>query len=131
MKYVYQAIFTPDEDGTYEVDVPDLENCFTYGTNLADAVFMAQDVVSMWLWDAENNNEDIPEATELKSVEKPQFISYVYADTDEYRRKHDTRAVKKTLSLPNWLNTKAEEAGINFSQTLQDALKEKLGLNGA
>lgn len=131
MKYVYQAVFTPIKDGGFDVEITDLPGCFTFGEDLADAVFMAQDAVSMWLWDAENNNENIPEATELKSVKKPQFISYVYADTDEYRRKYDTRAVKKTLSLPNWLNTKAEEAGINFSQTLQDALKEKLGLNSA
>lgn len=128
MKYVYQAIFTPAEDGGFEVDIPDLENCFTFGNDLADAIFMAEDVVTMWLWDAENNKENIPPATQLKEVEKPRFINYVYADTDEYRRKHDTRAVKKTLSLPNWLNSRAEEAGINFSQTLQEALKEKLGL---
>lgn len=126
MKYVYQAIFTPTEDGFFEVEMPDLPGCFTFGENLTDAVCMAQDAASMWLWDAENKKEVIPEAKELKNVEKPRFISYIYVDTDEYRRKHDNRAVKKTLSIPNWLNAKAEEAGINFSQTLQGALKEKL-----
>lgn len=51
-----------------------------------------------------------------------QFVNYVVADTDEYRKKHDTRALKKTLSIPSWLNTQAVQAGVNFSQVLQDAL---------
>lgn len=82
----------------------------------------------MWLWAAENKHEAIPPATQLPSVEAPQFINYVYADTDAYRKKNDTRAVKKTLSIPLWLNALAEDAGVNFSQILQDALKERLGV---
>lgn len=82
----------------------------------------------MWLWDAENDKEPIPAATRPPQVEAPQFVNYVYADTDEYRRKHDTRAVKKTLSIPSWLNTQAEQAGVNFSQVLQEGLKQKLGV---
>ena len=64
----------------------------------------------------------------LQSVEAPRFINYVYADTDAYRKKNDARAVKKTLSIPSWLNTMAEEAGVNFSQILQEALKARLGV---
>lgn len=126
-KYAYPAVFHPNEDdGSITVTVPDLPGCITEGKDLADAIFMAEDAVSMWLWDAENCNEAIPAASELPPVEAPQFINYVYADTDEYRRKYDSRAIKKTLSIPNWLNTLAEQAGVNFSQVLQDALKEKL-----
>ena len=61
-------------------------------------------------------------------METPEFVNYVYADTDAYRRKHDNRAVKKTLSIPSWLNDQAMQAGVNFSQILQDALKERLGV---
>jgi predicted RNase H-like HicB family nuclease len=128
MKYAYPAIFTPAEEGGFDVKVPDLPGCRTCGDDLADAIFMAEDAVSMWLWAAENKHEAIPPATQLPSVEAPQFINYVYADTDAYRKKNDTRAVKKTLSIPLWLNALAEDAGVNFSQILQDALKERLGV---
>ena len=128
MKYAYGAVFTPLDDGCYAVKVPDLPGCRTCGDDLADAIFMAEDAVSMWLWDAENKGENIPPATPLPVVSAPQFTNYVLADTDEYRRKNDSRAVKKTLSLPAWLNSQAERAGVNFSQVLQDALKERLGI---
>lgn len=128
MKYAYPAIFTPVEGGAFDVKIPDLPGCRTCGDNLADAIFMAEDAASMWLWDAENNAEPIPAAGALPSVDAPRFANYVRADTDEYRRNHDNRAVKKTLSIPNWLNVQAERAGINFSQALQEALKAKLGL---
>ena len=129
MKYAYGAIFTPLEEGGYDVKVPDLPGCRTCGDDLADAIFMAaEDAVAMWLWDAENKAEPIPAARPLPSVSAPQFANYVLADTDEYRRKNDNRAVKKTLSIPSWLNAQAERAGVNFSQILQDALKERLNV---
>lgn len=129
MKYAYPAIFTPVGNGEYDVKVPDLPGCRTCGKDLADAIFMAEDAVSMWLWDAECKSEAIPVSTPLPVVANPQFSNYVVADTDEYRRKNDNRAVKKTLTIPSWLNAQAEQAGVNFSQVLQDALKEKLMVN--
>lgn len=129
MKYAYPAIFTPVDDGEYDVKIPDLPGCRTCGKNLADAILMAEDAVSMWLWDAERKHEPIPPANDIPAVLSPQFVSYVVADTDEYRKKHDSRAVKKTLSIPSWLNAQAEQAGINFSQVLQDALKKQLEVN--
>ena len=128
MKYAYPAIFTPAAEGGYDVKVPDLPGCRTCGDDLADAIFMAEDAISMWLWAAEHKNEVLPAASVLPSVVAPRFINYVYADTDAYRKKNDARAVKKTLSIPSWLNTMAEEAGVNFSQILQEALKARLGV---
>lgn len=128
MRYVYPAIFTPVENGQFDVSVPDLPGCRTCGDDLADAIYMAEDAVSMWLWAAESNNVPIPSPTKIHPVESPQFVNYVFADTDEYRRKHDSRAVKKTLSIPSWLNAQAEQAGINFSQVLQEGLKQRLGV---
>lgn len=126
MKYAYPAIFTPLENGEYDVKIPDLPGCRTCGNDLTDAIFMASDAASMWLWDAESKAEVIPAAKEPPVVTAPQFINYVVADTDEYRKRNDNRAVKKTLSIPSWLNTQAEMAGVNFSQVLQEALKERL-----
>lgn len=128
-KYVYPAIFHPNEDdGSITVTVPDLPGCITEGKDLADAIFMAEDAVSMWLWYTEDHHEPIPAPTQPPVVTAPEFVSYVYGDTDEYRRKNDSRAVKKTLSIPSWLNARAEQAGVNFSQVLQEALKERLGV---
>ena len=95
---------------------------------MADAIYMAGDAVSMWLWVTEDQHETVPAPLPLPIVEAPEFVNYVYADTDEYRRKHDNRAVKKTLSIPSWLNDQAMQAGVNFSQILQEALKERLGV---
>ena len=128
MKYAYPAIFTPVQEGGYDVRIPDLPGCGTCGDDMADAIFMAEDAASMWLCDAENNAESIPVPSLSLSACPPQVVSYIMADTDEYRRKNDNRAIKKTLSIPNWLNTRAMQAGINFSQVLQDALKEKLNI---
>ncbi|MCL5290337.1 MAG: type II toxin-antitoxin system HicB family antitoxin [Bacillota bacterium] len=129
MKYVYPAVFTPLDSGEYDVRIPDLPGCLTCGKNLTDAIEMAGDAAAMWLCDAEDNKESIPSPSEKLSAEYPQFISLVLADTDKYRQENDNRAVKKTLTIPNWLNSKAEKAGINFSQTLQSALKRQLGVD--
>ena len=112
----------------FDVKVPDLPGCRTCGDDLADAIFMAEDAVSMWLWYTEDHHEPIPAPTQPPVVTAPEFVNYVYGDTDEYRRKNDSRAVKKTLSIPSWLNARAEQAGVNFSQVLQEALKERLGV---
>lgn len=128
MKYVYPAIITPIENGEFDVKIPDLPGCRTCGKNLAEALYMAADAVAMWLWDAETKAEPIPAPSALPAVTAPQFANYIAADTDEYRRKYDNRAVKKTLSIPSWLNAQAEQAGVNFSQVLQDALREKLNV---
>jgi len=122
MKYVYPAIFTPLPSGEYDVRIPDLPGCITCGKDLADAIEMAEDAAAMWLCDAEDNQENIPSPSEKLNANSPQFVNLVVADTTEYRRENDNRAVKKTLTIPNWLNTKAEKAGVNFSQLLQLAL---------
>jgi predicted RNase H-like HicB family nuclease len=129
MKYVYPAIFTL-EGGSYSVTVPDLPGCFTYGNTLVEAIEMARDAISMWLCDAENKGESIPSSSNANSImcSPESFINLIDIDTEEYRSESDNRAVKKTLSIPNWLNIKAERAGINFSQTLQKALKQQLGI---
>jgi predicted RNase H-like HicB family nuclease len=125
MKYVYPAILYPD-DGTVGIRVPDLPGCFTFGKDKAEALLMAKDAVEMWLWDAENKHEAIPQASGSLPTEQEEIFTLIAADTDEYRRANDTRAVKKTLSIPAWLNYQAEKANAPFSQILQQGLKEYL-----
>lgn len=129
MKLIYPAIFTPAEEGGYLVDFPDLESCFTEGDTLQEALEMAQDVLCLVLCNLENNSRPLPQPSNPANIQvKPgAFVSIVEADTDAYRKRNSTRAVKKTLTIPEWLNLSAEKAGVNFSQVLQDALKQRLG----
>jgi len=125
MKYVYPAILYSD-DGSVGVKIPDLPGCFTFGSDRAEALLMAKDAVEMWLWDAENKREPIPPASDRLPLEKEEIFTLIAADTDEFRQANDTRAVKKTLSIPAWLNYQAEKANAPFSQILQQGLKEYL-----
>ena len=125
MKYVYPAILYPD-DGKIGVTVPDLPGCHTFGDDRADALFMAKDAIEIWLWNAENEKLPIPTPSETLTLEPNETLTLIAADTDEYRQANDTRAVKKTLSIPAWLNHQAEKANAPFSQILQQGLKEYL-----
>ena len=128
-KYCFPAVFSP-EDGGYSVDFPDLEGCYTCGDSLTEAMEMARDALALTLTVLEDERRTIPKAGSVEETkhEAGEFVSLVLADTTEYRKKISNMAVKKTLTIPQWLNTAAEAANVNFSQTLQEALAAKLGL---
>jgi predicted RNase H-like HicB family nuclease len=135
MQYAYPVVLTP-EDGKILVRVPDLKTVYSFGANIPDALLMAKDAIEMFLWHTENEHGDIPPASSIPDVEKlretdEEFISLVAADTDEYRKQFDTRSVKKTLTIPGWLNYKAELANAPFSQILQQGLKQYLNIKDA
>lgn len=129
-KYVYPAIFTREDNNQYSVVFPDVKNCFTGGDTLIEAIEMAKDVLAMMLTNLEDKALAIPESTPIEKFETDSrsFINLISCDTTAYRKMTDSRAVKKTLTIPSWLNYQAELAGVSFSQILQDALKEKLGI---
>ena len=128
MKYVYPAILYPDDD-KIGVTVPDLPGCHTYGDDMPDALFMAKDAIEMWLWHAENSATPIPAASKALPAKPGETCTLIAADTDDYRQANDTRAVKKTLSIPSWLNHQAEKANAPFSQILQQGLKAYLRIS--
>ena len=127
MKYVYPVIFEKD-DGKIGVTVPDIPSTYTYGDNMADAIFMAQDVIAMMLADYEDCGKEIPKPSKIEDIKTNGIVSLVVADTDEWRKLVDNKAIKKTLTIPSWLNKKAEKAAINFSQLLQEAICNKLNI---
>lgn len=129
-KYVYPAIFTPEEGGKFSIDFPDLEGCFTCGDNLADGIEMANDALALMLTHYEDNKRSIPEASAINdlTMKGDEFATYISCDTNVYRRLMNNMAVKKTLTIPSWLNDSAVAAGLNFSQVLQDALKKQLNI---
>lgn len=121
----------PEPDGRFSVIFPDLDNLSTFGDDLADAFAMAKEACGQYIYSLIKDNEDVPAATPLDQIKKDNddaFVNLVYVDIDEFIKKYGNKTVKKTLSIPGWLNEAATAAGINFSQTLQEALKLKLGL---
>ena len=129
MRYVFPAVFEP-EGTLYSVSFPDLPSCYTSGESLADAMYMAEDVLGGWLAWCEEKGESIPAASALSDIraQSNALVSLILADTDVWRRANSEKAVKKTLSIPSWLNEAAEARSINFSQVLQKALRAELNL---
>ena len=139
MNYVYPAVFY-EEEGKISVIFPDLGNLATFGDNVADAMRMAQDACGLYLFTAlrdvdllpapsslgEINPAAILKEFEMESAAESAFVNMVLVDMTEYARQHSDKAVKKTLSIPMWLNTLCEEKSINFSKVLQDALLTKV-----
>lgn len=132
MKLIYPAVFTPlsGNPSGYCVEVPDLPGCVTQGGNIEMAIEMAEDAASGWILTSIEDGEEIPKPSNFGSVacEEGSFVNYLALDMEEYAKKCSVKSVKKTLTLPQWLNTAAEKEGINFSQVLQNALKEQLEL---
>ena len=128
MKYAYAAVFTPEKNGMFSVNFPDLQGCFTSGDDVADAVYMAQDVLCLTLYDLEQDKKPIPKASNPRDIKisDGEFTSVVAVDTETYRRFYENKSVKKTLTIPMWLNERAEIANINFSSILQEAIKKRL-----
>ena len=132
MKLVYPACFYPEDNGQYSVVFPDLNEAATYGNSLEDAIDMAIDLASGWLLDCVNVNEQLPKASNVKDIvldDENGFVSLISVDLTEYERLHGNKAVKKTLTIPAWMNTLAEKEGVNFSAILQEAIKEHLHIN--
>ena len=127
MKYVYPAVFTPEDNGQFSVNFPDLESCYTCGDNLGDALYMAEDVLAVTLVNYEDKGNPIPAPSKTLPLEAGEFQNFIACDTEIYRKQNLNKAIKKTLTIPEWLNEKALAQGINFSQVLQEALLEKVG----
>lgn len=130
-KYAYPAIFTPEEDGGYSVRFPDLEGCFTCGDDMADALFMAEDALALVLYGYERDGRMIPVPSKAESLklDSDEFVNIVACDTLEYRKRFNNKSVRKAITIPEWLNEIANTMDINFSQVLQEALKQKLGIH--
>ncbi len=124
----YPAVFHKAEDGGFWISFPDFPECFTEGDDMAQAYSMAVDALGLALTSREAENEIIPEPSDPTaiSVQKDSFLVVIEFDMLAYKKRTNPRAVKKTLSIPEWLNEEATAVGVNFSQVLQEALMQKL-----
>ena len=124
---VFPAIFTFDGK-CYNVDFIDLKGCSTFGNSIQNAYSMAQDAMGLYLDNMTNFPMPSLDFSNIKLNEN-QFVSFISIDMDDYRKKFNNKSIKKTLTIPEWLNYLAEKNNINFSQVLQEALKEKLNID--
>lgn len=137
MKEAY-PVFVKECGNDYLIYVPDME-IYTEGKSLVDAIEMARDAIGLKGLTIEDDKKEISAPSTMETAyEKAKadadedfdysdgLLTLVDIDFDAYRRKADNRAVRKNVTIPNWLNIKAEEMGINFSKVLQEALKERI-----
>jgi Uncharacterized conserved protein len=123
MKFVYPAIFT-EEDGNYIVEFPDLEGCLTYGESIEDALVQAEEALEGYLVVLLENEQLPVKASNVKTLNVSNgFATLVSCDIDMYK---ETKAVKKTLTIPSWLNKLATDNGVNFSEVLRESLVKQL-----
>ena len=128
-KYLYPALFTfyGDDIG---ITFPDLPGCVSSADNVENAMYMAQEALGLHLFGMEQDNDPIPEPSDILSIEHKsnQAVVFINAFMPRVRDSINNKAVNKTVTLPQWLVSAGREEDINFSQTLQDALMEKLGI---
>lgn len=122
-EYVYPAVFHPNaNDGSYTITFPDLPGCISEGESLENALYMAGDALTQWLEYSIESGDSIPAASGPRAVqaEGDEFVNLIRAVV------RDGRAVRRTVSIPKWLDEQVAAAGISLSKVLQDALKERL-----
>ena len=120
-EYVYPAVFHHNDDDSYSVTFPDLQGCITEGKNLANAIYMAQDALALWIEYREDEKMDIPKSNLFTSynLDKNEFVNLIRVELKE------NRAVKRTISLPKWMDDMAIQKNLSLSKVLQEALTER------
>lgn len=120
-EYVYPAVFHSNEDGTYTITYPDLPGCISEGKTLGNAMYMAQSALTQWIEYLSDKKQDIPLASNARDLmtEPCEFVNLIRADVK------DGRAIKRTVSIPKWMDDKVIDAGLSLSRVLQDALLQK------
>lgn len=129
-RYVLPALFEYEGDDI-NVSFPDLPGCLTFGKSEEEAIFNAKEALEGYLYVLESDNDEIPEPSKVKDIERSVNEVVVLVDVwmPLIRDQESNKAVKKTLTIPKWLNDVAEQNNVNFSHLLQAALKKHLGIN--
>ena len=127
-KLFYPAIFHVADEGGFWITFPDLPECMTQGDNMQEAYEMAADALGLALTSREEEKQEIPSPSDINHIKlnSDEYCVIIEFDMLAYKKRTNSKAVKKTLTIPEWLNEEAMTLGINFSQVLQDALMKKI-----
>ena len=128
-RYLFPAVLTFEEGYEIAVTFPDLPGCATSGEDEAEAMAMAKEALGLHLWGLETDGDEIPEPSKIKDIalDPGEVVALIEVYMPVVRLSQEKRSVNRTVTLPAWLNAKAMERGINFSQLLQDAIKAEIG----
>ncbi len=129
-RYIFPAIFDYADDGI-SIEFPDLPGCLPCAHSDEEAVSNAKEAMALHLYSMEQDGDQIPEPTPVTKLQPRRNQAVVLVDVwmPIYRGAIENKAVKKTLTIPKWLNDLAEQEKVNFSQILQEALKQNLGIS--
>lgn len=129
-KLFYPAIFHKAEEGGFWITFPDIPECMTQGDDMQQAYEMAVDALGLAITSREEEKQDLPAPSEPYkiTINDNEFCVVIEFDMLAYKKRTNSKAVKKTLSIPEWLNEEATALGVNFSQVLQEALMQKVGM---
>ena len=125
-KEVYLARVIKANDGWYAIDFPDLPGTHAQCKNLNDVQKEAEDSLCGFLLAAKAVGETVPAPSPTIELKDGEMAAIITADLESYQRKHDTKPVRKTVSLPQWMVDGAERNGLSLSKVLQDSLKARL-----
>jgi antitoxin HicB len=122
MEYVYPAVFHRNEDESYTITYPDLPGCISEGKTLGNAMYMAQSALTQWIGYLTDKKQELPSPSPAKKIKTTNgdFVNLIRAEV------RDARAVKRTVSIPKWMDDKVIQSGLSLSRVLQDALGERL-----
>ena len=127
-KLFYPALFHKAEEGGFWVSFPDIPECLTQGDDMTQAYEMAVDALGLALTSREKEHQPVPTVSDPTTItpEPDSFLVVIEFDMLAYKKRTNSRAVKKTLSIPEWLNEAAIDMDLHFSQVLQEALLAKI-----
>ena len=130
-RYLYPAIFTYEEDGDISITFPDLPGCVSVASSDEEALHNAREAMGGHLWCMEQDGDEIPAPSTILSVplENNERVALIDVYMPAVRMAKENRSVNRTVTLPAWLNAAALEQGVNFSQVLQTALIERMGVH--
>ena len=122
MEYIYPAIFHENKDKSYTIIYPDLPGCISEGKTLGNAMYMAQSALAQWIEYLAEKKQEMPPASLLENVKtaKGEFVNLICVEL------RDAHAVKRTVSIPKWMDDKVVQSGLSLSRVLQEALNERL-----
>ena len=129
-KYTYPAIFQKEQEGGFSIYFPDIEGCYTQAENIAEGIENASDALCLMLYELEKQGKPIPKSSSIKNIETSdeEIATLIACDTQFYKNYFEGKSVKINATIPLWLKEVGEKHNVNFSQILQNGVKEYLQL---
>ncbi|MCL2046112.1 MAG: type II toxin-antitoxin system HicB family antitoxin [Oscillospiraceae bacterium] len=129
-KYSYPAVFEKEKEGGYSIYFPDIDGCYTQAEDIANGIENASDALCLMLYELEREGKPIPKSSSIKSIiaNDEDIITLIACDTMFYKNYFEGKSVKINATIPLWLKEAGEKHNVNFSQILQNGVREYLNL---